>query len=268
MCESEDLLQERCAGAQARRIRTLWEYRPWRWQSMPSPRFFRQKQRNRREKHEEDGTVSFFPLVIDWQGLPCLVAGGGAVALHKAELLCAHGAEVTVAAPAVCPELRALPVRILERPVTAEDVADMRLVVDATGSEEAEALLSSACRERKIPFNSACRAGDGTAVFPAVERKGRVLVAVSTLGASPAACARLRDELARHVPEEMDAILDAMAALRPLSRAWFSNQGDRKRFLRLGLNAMLKTGRPLAEDETETLRQEILKSNTTKETEK
>ena len=211
--------------------------------------------------------MSFFPLVIDWQDLPCLIAGGGAVALHKAELLCAHGADVTVAAPVVCPELRALPVRILERPVTAEDVEGKRLVVDATGSGEAEALLSSACRERRIPFNSACRVGDGTAIFPAVRQKGRTVVAVSTLGASPAACAWLRDELAARVPEEMDAILDAMAALRPLSRQWFSDQRDRKRFLRLGLSAMLKTGRPLAEEDLASLRRETIMSDTAKETE-
>ena len=44
----------------------------------------------------ETDAVAFFPLLIDWQGVPCLVAGGGAIARHKAELLCAHGAAVTL----------------------------------------------------------------------------------------------------------------------------------------------------------------------------
>ena len=207
--------------------------------------------------------MSFYPILLDWQGVPCLIAGGGAIALHKAKLLCAHGADVTVVSPVVCPELASLPVTVHRRRVRAEDVADKRLVIDATGDDEAEQLLSAACRARRIPFNSACRVGDGTAVFPAVHQTGRTVVAVSTLGASPAACTRLRDELAAHVPEEMDAILEAMAELRPLSRAWFDDQPTRKRFLHRCLDEMLKNGRPLDPEETNVLRQEII--NTTAE---
>ena len=211
--------------------------------------------------------MSFYPILLDWQGIPCLIAGGSAIALHKAELLCAHGADVTVVAPAVCPELSALPVTVHRRSVTAEDVIGKRLVIDATGDEGAEELLRDACRAYGIPFNSACRVGDGTAVFPAVHETGRTVVAVSTLGASPAACTRLRDELAAHVPEEMDEILDGMEALRPLSRAWFDDQPTRKRFLHRCLDEMLKKGRPLAPKETEVLRQEIIKEKTTEERE-
>lgn len=209
--------------------------------------------------------MSFYPILLDWQGVPCLIAGGGAIALHKAELLCAHGADVTVAAPVVCPELSALPVTVHRRSVTAEDVIGKHLVIDATGNEEAEQLLRDACRVAHVPFNSACRVGDGTAIFPAVHQTGRTVVAVSTLGASPAACTRLRDQLAAHVPEEMDEILDGMAALRPLSRAWFDDQPVRKRFLHRCLDEMLKNGRPLAPEETEVIRQEIIKENATEE---
>ena len=211
--------------------------------------------------------MSFYPILLDWQGVPCLIAGGGAIALHKAELLCAHGADVTVAAPVICPGLSALPVTVCLRRVTAEDVIGKHLVIDATGDEGAEELLRRACRADGIPFNSACRVGDGTAVFPAVHETGRTVVAVSTLGASPAACTRLRDKLAAHVPEEMDAILDDMAALRPLSRQWFDDQPVRKRFLHRCLDEMLKKGRPLAPEETEVLRQEIIKENATEEKE-
>ena len=202
--------------------------------------------------------MGFYPLLIDLQGLPCLVAGGGALAKHKVELLVGQGAAVTVVAPEISPEIRALPVAAAERRVRAEDAEGKALVVDATGDAAAERLLREACRRMHIPFNSACRGEACTAVFPAVHQTGRTVVAVSTLGASPAACSRLRDELAAHVPEEMDAILDGMAALRPLSRHWFDDQGARKRFLHRCLDEMLKQGRPLAPEETEVLRQEII----------
>ncbi len=210
--------------------------------------------------------MAFYPILIDWQGVPCLVAGGGAVARHKAEVLCASGADVTVVAPEICPQLAALPVTVIRRAVEAKDTDDKRLVVDATGSIEAERMLREACRERGVFFNSACRVGEGTAIFPAVKQQGRTTVAVSTLGASPAACALLRDELAAHVPETMDTVLEGMATLRPLSRQWFDDQKTRKAFLHRCLNAMLKKERPLDPEETEVIRQEIINDKTKEET--
>ena len=201
--------------------------------------------------------MSFFPILLDLDGLPCLVAGGGRLGLHKAKLLLEHGADVTVIAPEACPELAALPVRLLRRAVTAQDVTGMCLVVDATGDAAAQRLLSDACRASRVPFNSACRVDDGSAIFPAVHRQGRTVLAVSSLGASPIASARLRDMLAGHVPERMDEILDAMAALRPVSREAFPEQSQRRAFLRRCLDEMLTRARPLTGAETDEIMGEI-----------
>ncbi len=201
--------------------------------------------------------MALFPILIDWEGMPCLIAGGGGLARSKAELLCAQGAAVTVIAPRVCPEILALPVTVRRRKVTAEDVAGQFLVVDATGDEEAEALLRDACRAGRIPFNSACRGEDTTALFPAVHRQGQTVLAVSSSGASPAASVLLRDRLAGQIPERMDEILACMARLRPLSRAYFDDQPTRRLFLHRCLDAMLAKGDPLTPEELEDLRQAI-----------
>ena len=197
--------------------------------------------------------MSFFPILLDFDGLPCLVAGGGRLGLRKAKLLLENGADVTVIAPEICPELASLAVKCLRRTVAAEDVAGYSLVVDATGDASAQRLLSEACRARRIPFNSACRVDDGSTVFPAVRRQGRTVLAVSTLGASPIVSTRLRDALAAHVPEQMDAITNAMAALRPRSRAAFADQSQRRDLLRRCLDEMLALGRPLSEAETDAI---------------
>ena len=201
--------------------------------------------------------MAYYPILIDLQGMSCLVAGGGSLALHKAKLLSGQGAEVTVVAPEICEEIRSLPVTLQQHEVTAEDVSGKFLVVDATGSDAAQKLLSDACKAFHVPFNSACKVDDGTAIFPAVYQQGRTVVAVSSLGGSPAASARLRDKLAAAVPEEMDAILDCMAGLRPLSREWFSEQPDRRAFLHRCLDRMLETGSPLEEKEIREIRSSI-----------
>lgn len=201
--------------------------------------------------------MSYFPILLDLDGLPCLVAGGGRLGLRKAKLLLAHGADVTVIAPELCPELAALPVTLLRRAVTAEDVTGMRFVVDATGDSAAQRLLSEACRAARVPFNSACRVDGGSAIFPAVHRRGRTVLAVSSLGASPIASARLRDALAARLPERLDEILDAMAALRPVSRAAFAEQPQRREFLRRCLDEMLSLSRPLTGEETDAIINEV-----------
>lgn len=201
--------------------------------------------------------MSYFPILLKLDGLPCLVAGGGRLGLHKAELLLDSGADVTVIAPEVCPELAALPVKLLRRAVTAQDVAGMWLVVDATGDETAQRLLSDACRAQRIPFNSACRVDDGTLIFPAVSRQGRTVLAVSTQGASPIVSASMRDTLAAHLPERLDDILDAMAALRPVSREAFPAQSQRRTFLKRCLDEMLSLARPLTGAEIEAIKETI-----------
>ncbi len=201
--------------------------------------------------------MAFFPVFLEWEDVPCLIAGGGSVALHKAELLCSQGADVTVVAPTVCPELQALPVRVHLRKVSKEDVSGQRLVVDATGDAETARLLKKLCREQRIPFNSASRAEGGTAVFPAVYREGRTMLAVSGLGASPAASALLRDLLAEHIPACMDEILDAMAELRTRSREAFDTQPLRSRFLHRCLDEMMRQQRALRPEEVLQIQQGV-----------
>ena len=201
--------------------------------------------------------MSYYPIMLDFAGMSCLVAGGGTIALHKASLLCEKDAKVTVIAPKIDPKIRKLPVTIQTRPVASEDVRDCFLVVDATADEEAERLLRDACKTYGAFYDSACRVGDGTATFMAVYETGRTVVAVSTRGASPAASVMLRDRLKTAIPDAMDEILDCMAALRPLSRQSFSLQSDRKRFLYHALNAMLEKRAALTESEIESIRNEI-----------
>ena len=62
----------------------------------------------------------------------------------------------------------------------------------------------------------------------------------------------MKDDLAR-----MDEILDAMAALRPLSRETFAAQPQRREFLRRCLDEMLSLARPLTGAETDAILNEV-----------
>ena len=203
--------------------------------------------------------MAFYPVLIEFDGASCLVAGGGQIALHKAKLLIEQGADVTVVAPQICDEIKALPVRMALRKVAAEDAEGKMLVVDASGSPEAEALLSEACRRLGVPYNCAGHGSSCTAMFPAVFRKGRTVVAVSSQGASPPASAWLRDELSAHVPENMDEILERMAEVRIISRESFSSQPVRQEYLHRCLAKMLKSEALLTDADELRIRENIKK---------
>ncbi len=193
--------------------------------------------------------MAWFPLFLDLSGKKCLVAGGGAVALRKVRSLLECGAEVTVAAPEVLPQLAALPARFLPRKVEEADLAGCALVVDATGDPTVGEALSRLCGERGLPLNVVDMPQYCSVIFPAVLRRGKLTAAISTGGASPLAAAWVRDRLSEALPDCFEAILDQMEALRPLAKSSLPQQPRRAAFLRACLAAALEKGRPLTEAE-------------------
>ena len=203
--------------------------------------------------------MAFFPILIDWQDMPVMIAGGQEIALHKAELLAGYGADVTVVSSSFCEGLKKLPVRLVNKRLSAgnaeEEMAGKALVVDATGNPQAEEILSAYCRNHGIPYNCAGHGEACTAIFPAVYSKGHTVIAVSSKGASPVASAWLRDRLAEDIPDRLDDILAAMAALRPVSRRFFDDQSVRRIFLHRCFDRMMAENRPLTEEEIEDVRE-------------
>ncbi|MGD8307452.1 MAG: NAD(P)-dependent oxidoreductase, partial [Ignavibacteria bacterium] len=50
----------------------------------------------------------FFPALLNLRKLPCLVVGGGEVALRKVEVLLNYNAKITILSPKICKPLSAL----------------------------------------------------------------------------------------------------------------------------------------------------------------
>lgn len=203
--------------------------------------------------------MAFYPVFFELENVPVLIAGGGAIALHKAELLLSYGADITVVAPEISGELRSLPVKLIERKITHEDTKGAALVIDASGSEECADILREYCGKNHIPYNCAWKGEYATAIFPAILKKGRTVVAVSTTGASPAACARLRDSLSEYIPDEMDSILERMEELRRTAKESIPEQKVRSAFLHECLERMMKDRRVLGEAEEKKILQSFEK---------
>ena len=177
-----------------------------------------------------------FPLFVELGDRPCLVVGGGPVAARKAAMLREFGAAVTV----VAPELNGRDVRFpanadgrdvcwVRRAFEDQDVEGQTLVVAATDDGELNGRVAALCRARGIPVNVVDDPKNCTFIFPAVFRKGPIVAAVSSGGASPVAAKLLRDKVARLVPDDFAAAVASQGARRRELKLNYPDPQVRKR---------------------------------------
>lgn len=156
-----------------------------------------------------------YPVILDLHDVAVLVVGGGRIGARKAEGLAAAGALVTVVAIEASVHLDGVAIAELrERAFEPADLDGVRLVVTATGDADVDAIVSAIARERGIWTNAADQPADCEFILPAIARTGRVTVAVSTDGASPALARELRNLVAELLTEELGALAEELAAER------------------------------------------------------
>lgn len=144
------------------------------------------------------------PINLFLAGRPCLVVGGGKVALRKIELLLEAGAEVAAVSPEVCPEVGELIEQGLithtVRPFEAHDVENATLVYAAANSRGVNRNVLECCREKNI----LCCCVDGNwsksdFTTPAITRYNQLTLSVSSGGNDCRQSKMIKNSLARHL---------------------------------------------------------------------
>lgn len=163
-------------------------------------------------------TMDYLPVFLRLQERPVLVVGGGAVALRKVSWLVKAGAQVTVVAPALDPQLAALRAQGALTHVGAA-FADQHLgaavaVVAATGVHAVNLQVARAATARGIPVNVVDDAELSTFIFPAIIDRSPLVVAVSSAGHAPVLARRVREQIEALLPERLGALARFMGARR------------------------------------------------------
>ena len=152
--------------------------------------------------------------LLDLSARPCLIAGGGKVALRRARKLHAAGALVTIVAPEVHPQLHALAAEVHVRPWQASDLNGAFMVICATSDAALNATIATACRQAGILVNRADMAEEGDLQIPASGQRGPVSLAVHSGGGSAAMARQLRDQMLDSLAEEDLQLLTCAARWR------------------------------------------------------
>ncbi len=148
----------------------------------------------------------------------CVVVGGGVVAERKVDGLLAAGASVTVVTPVLTPRLAAWcgqgRIRHVEREYRHGDLAGAQLAFVATGDGRVNAAVLRDGRAAGVWVNAADDPAHCDFILPSVLRRGELVVAVTTGGASPALSRAIREELEAYFTEEYAALAEVVAEVR------------------------------------------------------
>ncbi len=142
----------------------------------------------------------YYPVFLDLRGRRVVVIGGGAMGEEKVTRLMPYGAQVVVVSRDVTDEVSELTddgkIEWVRRPYRRGDLDGAFIAIVADTSDDAvNQAVSEEARERNVPLNVADVTELCTWITPSVARRGEVIVATSTGGASPALARRFREIL-------------------------------------------------------------------------
>lgn len=168
--------------------------------------------------------MALYPIFVELKGRPVIVIGGGHVGAEKVRGLLAAEAAITLVSPDLIDELRehadAGRIRHIARAYEEADLdGGYEFVMVATDDGAINAEVAAAGKRRGLWVNAADDPTNCDFILPAVVRKGKITLAASTSGTSPALARRLREELDAYLTEEMPALADLLAEVRQEMRA-------------------------------------------------
>ena len=164
--------------------------------------------------------MDLFPAFIKLAGRRVVIIGGGPVAASKLQALLNAGADITVVAPEIVPEIRSSSVTILERGFQLSDLDGAWLVV-AAATPDVNRVVAQAAETQHIFVNAVDDPPNASMYLGGVVRRAGVTFAISTDGRAPALAGLLREALDSLLP--IRDLEQWMAEAAQLRRHWQKN---------------------------------------------
>jgi len=178
--------------------------------------------------------MDFLPLFTDLRNKPCLLIGGGQVALRKATLLCKAGAQLRLVAHDILPELSTLCLNAGGECIRGDYgdhlLDDVFLVIAATDDHELNSRVSTACHARHIPVNVVDSPDLCSVILPAIIDRSPLMIAVSSGGKSPVLARMMRSRLESTIPAAYGRLAHLVGQFRDAVKTRFDNIEDRRHF--------------------------------------
>jgi len=166
--------------------------------------------------------MTLYPIMLNMSGQQAVIIGGGDVAARKLSDLILAGANIKIISPEFNDEIIKVSelfkdrITLIKRKYEKNDLDAALLVFSATNDADINREIFNDAKERNILINAADDPSNCSFYIPSFIRRGDLILSVSTSGASPAMAARLRREIEKHIPENIEIILERLNKARIL----------------------------------------------------
>ncbi|UXB13887.1 uroporphyrinogen-III C-methyltransferase [Aeromonas dhakensis] len=178
--------------------------------------------------------MDYLPIFCRLDNKPVLLVGGGEVAERKARLLLDAGAQLTVVAPELDPELAELAangsIEWLAGEFAPQQLTGKWLVVAATDRREVNALVYQSANQARIFANVVDDPKRSSFIMPSIIDRSPLMVAISSGGKAPVLARLLREKLEALLPQHLGAVAAFAGSLRDRVKTRFASMGERRRF--------------------------------------
>jgi len=177
--------------------------------------------------------VKYYPAFIDLHGREAVVVGGGNVAQRKVRALIKAGASVKVISPRITDSLVKLREKGLLKHVRRNyrkgDLRGAFIVIAGTSSALTNDRVAG---EAPNLVNVIDVPSQGNFIVPSVVSRGKLTIAISTGGTSPAVSKAIRKEMEKLYGTEYDRYLRFLQLIRKKASARITDTKTRNAFLR------------------------------------
>lgn len=174
------------------------------------------------------------PIFLNISNRPCVVIGGGDVAARKVNMLLKANAAVTVVAPELCAELRALAdenrIKVQIDSYASAQISGACLVIAATDDQSVNEAVSRDAKTLNILVNVVDAPELCTFTMGSIIERSPIVIAVSSEGNSPVLARYIRTKIETMLPAGYGRIAAIAGEFRDKVKAKFSTTQARRIF--------------------------------------
>lgn len=174
----------------------------------------------------------YMPISVSLKDRPCLIVGGGLVALRKVETLLDYETSITVVAPQVHEKLEYHAKRgritLEKREYESPEAASYGLVVSATDDAALNQQVHEDAKGAGVLVNVVDDPPHCDFIFPAVLRRDCLTAAISTDGKAPFVSGHLRLVLDNVFPAHWERLMRLAASFRRTVRARWADDPEKR----------------------------------------
>ena len=163
---------------------------------------------------------TFYPILINLQRFPCLVIGGGQVALRKIQSLLSYNVKITVISPNICKQLKAVikknKLKVIPKYYSKEYIKNYKIIFSATNKREVNEQVFKDCKAENKLLNVVDVPELCDFILPAVVRRGDLTISVSSQGRAPFFAKEIKNKVDHIFPSYYEDIIDLAGEFRSI----------------------------------------------------